>query len=97
MAVISFECKKCGEYFCCDVGEISFELVGDRPQFEKEIRCPDCGVVSMDEVWLTEVGQTQLTQLQLAEDEKGKGKRREGLSEGDLAFSILLELIRKRN
>jgi len=33
----------------------------DRPDFEKEIVCPECGELSKDEVFLTEVGQGQLT------------------------------------
>ena len=65
MAVINFKCKKCGKYFNCDVGEISFKLVNRRPQFGKEIRCKSCGVLTMDEVELTELGQSQLTELQL--------------------------------
>lgn len=33
-----------------------------RPVFGKEIRCPSCGKLSMDDVLLTEVGQSQLTE-----------------------------------
>jgi len=33
----------------------------NRPRFEKDIVCPRCGVLTMDEVELTEVGQTQLS------------------------------------
>lgn len=70
MAVINFKCKKCGEIFNFDVGKISFELVDERPQFENEIKCENCGLLTLDEVELTELGQSQLTELQLEEEEK---------------------------
>ena len=59
---INFECKKCGNVFDCEVGEITFPENSDRPNFEKEIICPKCGQLSMDEVFLTELGQSQLTE-----------------------------------
>ena len=61
---INFECKKCKRIFDCDVGKISFDWNGesDRPEFEKPIICPKCGIRSMDDVFLTEIGQTQLTE-----------------------------------
>jgi hypothetical protein len=70
MPIINFECKRCKQEFSCDVGEITFPqdmLPGKRPTFEKEIICNKCGKRTMDEVWLSELGQTQLTQLQLRE------------------------------
>ena len=33
-----------------------------RPDFEKPIACPKCGVRTIDEVFLTELGQSQLTE-----------------------------------
>jgi len=51
--------------FDFDVGKISFELVDDRPQFENQIKCPNCGVLTLDEVELTEISQTELTELYL--------------------------------
>ena len=39
-----------------------------RPFFEKQIICPKCGQRSMDEVFLTELGQSQLTQATLGFD-----------------------------
>ena len=39
----------------------------NRPRFENEIVCPRCGVLIMDEVELTELGQTQLGAVFMAE------------------------------
>ena len=36
---------------------------GKRPNFEREIYCDKCGLLTLDEVELTEFGQTQLTEL----------------------------------
>jgi len=70
MPFINFQCKKCNQEFDFDVGKINFELVNERPQFENQIKCPNCGPLTLDEVWLTELGQTQLTELQLEDIEK---------------------------
>lgn len=67
---INYKCKRCGEEFDCDVGKINFSNMKSnnwRPRFEKEIKCPNCGVRTFDEVELTECGQTQLTGLWLAD------------------------------
>ena len=58
---INFECKKCGNEFNCDVGKIGMDEEGLRPTFEKDIICPLCGKRSMDDVFLTELGQSQMT------------------------------------
>jgi DNA-directed RNA polymerase subunit RPC12/RpoP len=63
MPFINFKCKKCKRVFDFDVGKISFELVDERPQFENQIKCPNCGSLTLDEVELTEVGQTELTEI----------------------------------
>ncbi len=63
--VINFECRKCGGLFDCDVGAVTLPEDSDRPSFEKLIICPKCGQLSMDEVFLTELGQSQLTQATL--------------------------------
>lgn len=60
--VINFECRKCVGLFDCDVGTVNLPEDSDRPVFEKQIICPKCGQRSMDEVFLTEQGQSQLTQ-----------------------------------
>lgn len=66
MSELHFECKKCGNHFDCDVGRITFPediYKGKRPEFEKDIICLRCGVLTMDEVELTELGQGQLTEI----------------------------------
>lgn len=63
--LINFECKKCGGLFDCDVGTVTVPEDSFRPHFEKEIVCPSCGRRSIDEVLLTELGQSQLTEATL--------------------------------
>lgn len=58
---IEFECRKCGGSFACDVGKVSLPEDSLLPKFDKEIICPKCGVRSIDDVFLTELGQSQLT------------------------------------
>ena len=67
MTGLNFICTKCRIEFDCDVGEISFPIDENRPRFEKDIVCPRCGVLTMDEVELTELGQTQLGAVFFAE------------------------------
>jgi len=64
---LNFLCKKCRKEFDCDVGKISFPIEENRPRFEKNIVCPRCGILTMDEVELTEYGQTQLGAVFFAE------------------------------
>ena len=59
---ISFECKKCRKEFACEVGQIGINDQTMRPDFEKPIVCPRCGEKTMDEVLLTELAQSQLTE-----------------------------------
>jgi len=59
---INFECKKCHKEFDCDVGQISINERTMRPDFERTIVCPRCGERSMDDVLLTELGQSQMTE-----------------------------------
>ncbi len=59
---INFECKKCGSIFNTDVGEIKMNEETFRPVFEKTLMCPKCGIRTIDEVLLTELGQSQMTQ-----------------------------------
>ena len=63
--VINFKCKQCAKIFDCDVGKIGIDEKSMRPDFEKEIVCLHCGKRTMDEVLLTELGQTQLTEATL--------------------------------
>jgi DNA-directed RNA polymerase subunit RPC12/RpoP len=60
MATINFRCKKCGKVFDFEVGKIVF---GKRLSFENEIKCENCGVLTLDEIELTEWGQTQVSEL----------------------------------
>ena len=60
MTKLNFLCTKCRNEFDSDVGEISFPLEENRPRFEKDIVCPRCGILTMDEVELMELGPTQL-------------------------------------
>ena len=61
----NFECKKCHRIFDCDVGSVTVAESSNRPHFEKAIFCPTCGELTMDEVLLTELGQSQLTEATL--------------------------------
>lgn len=61
MTKLDFVCKKCQQNFVCDVGDISFPIESERPHFQKNIVCLTCGIRSMDDVKLTELGQTQLS------------------------------------
>lgn len=59
---INFECKKCSGIFDSDVGIIKINEQTFRPEFEKSIMCSKCGVRTIDQVLLTELGQTQMTE-----------------------------------
>ena len=59
---INFRCKGCENEFDCDVGKIGINDKTMRPDFEKPIVCPRCGERTMDEVLLTELGQSQMTE-----------------------------------
>jgi len=60
--VINFECKGCKKEFDCDMGKIGINEQTWRPDFERPIICPRCGERTMDEVFLTELGQSQMTE-----------------------------------
>ena len=60
--VINFKCTKCNQVFDSDVGKISINDKTMRPDFEIDICCPKCGKRSIDEVTLTELGQSQMTE-----------------------------------
>ena len=62
---INFRCKKCRMVFDCEMGKIGINETTMRPDFEKPIICPRCGERTMDEVLLTELGQSQLTEATL--------------------------------
>jgi len=60
--IINFKCQKCRKEFNCDIGKIGINNETLRPDFEKPIVCPHCGKRTLDEVWLTEIGQSQMTE-----------------------------------
>lgn len=62
---INFECINCRCIFDCDIGAVTLSEDSYSPCFEKKIMCPRCGERSMDEVFLTELGQSQLTEATL--------------------------------
>ncbi len=66
--VINFECRECGGIFDCDVGTVTMPEDSHRLSFEKQILCPKCGQRSKEDVFLTELGQSQLTQATLGFD-----------------------------
>jgi hypothetical protein len=54
--------QKCGKEFDCDVGDIAVSEESMRPVFGKDISCPRCGILPIDDVFLTELGQSQMTE-----------------------------------
>lgn len=60
--IINFECTKCHKVFNCEMGRIGIDESTMRPTFEKKIVCPECGTLTMDDVLLTELGQSQMTE-----------------------------------
>ena len=59
--IINFECKQCHCDFDSDVGRITFNE--NPPKLEKKPVCPNCGEMTITEVYLSEIGQGQLTEL----------------------------------
>ncbi len=59
---INFECKKCGGIFNCDIGAVKVNEKTFRPDCKKSIICPKCGIRTIDGVFLTELGQSQMTE-----------------------------------
>lgn len=60
LAILNFRCKKCRKTFDFNVGKITF---GNKLRFENRIFCIKCGLVEIDDLELTELGQTQVTEL----------------------------------
>ena len=67
MAILNLVCLKCNKNFNANVGDVTFKFSfwkkNNRPTFEKDLQCPHCGKLTMDDVYLTETGQAQLTKL----------------------------------
>ncbi|MBI2629857.1 hypothetical protein HYW76_02035 [Candidatus Pacearchaeota archaeon] len=64
MAIINFQCKKCRNEFDCETGKITFGNILD---FEKDIICSKCGKLNKENIWLTELGQTQIGEIFFSE------------------------------
>ena len=102
--VINFECQKCRSLFDCDIGTVTFPESSDKPDFEREIICPNCGSLSMDEVLLTEIGQSQLSEVivgyesddifDFEDDELNELGFYEGECQGCDLFTILFTILR---
>ncbi len=67
MSIINFQCKKCRQVFDCNVGDVTFPPEDLSPKFQKDAQCSNCGRLSMGKFELTELGQSQLTDLFLNE------------------------------
>ena len=64
--VIRFECATCHTEFNSDIIKADFSNVHSpdgKPSFERNPQCPQCGDRTVDQVYLTEIGQGQLTRL----------------------------------
>ncbi|HIH32552.1 TPA: hypothetical protein HA235_07645 [Candidatus Woesearchaeota archaeon] len=64
MVKLNFKCKKCKKVFDFDVGKITF---GTRLSFENNLSCKSCGILKLDDLEMTEKGQTQVTELYFKE------------------------------
>ena len=60
--IINFKCKGCRKKFDNNVGTVNVDEHTWRPVFSNNIICPRCGERTIDEVLLTELGQSQLTE-----------------------------------
>jgi len=60
LAILNLKCKKCGTTFDFNVGKITF---GNKLSFENSVFCIKCGLVEIDDLELTELGQTQVAEL----------------------------------
>lgn len=64
MTIINFKCKKCKSEFDCEVGKITFpDNIDEKLIFEKNVICPKCNIITIDETELTELGQTQVSEI----------------------------------
>lgn len=63
--VINLECKRCKREFDFEAGKITFSEKDHSPIFENQIVCYRCGPLTQNDVFLTFLGQTQLTDIYL--------------------------------
>lgn len=60
--IIEFECLLCNKPFACDVGSVTIDEQEMLPSFSNKIYCPFCcNEKGLDDLNLTELGQSQLT------------------------------------
>jgi hypothetical protein len=62
LVIISFDCQDCHAEFTSEVGPVTFT---PDPVFSIPPSCPECGPRTNDQVWLTDEGQSQLTDVYL--------------------------------
>lgn len=62
---INFEYKKCNEIFVFEAEKRKMNEQTFRPNFKKEITRPKCAVLTIDEVFLTILGQSQMTEVMM--------------------------------
>jgi hypothetical protein len=60
--IINFECRNCNDIFDYDVGHISQKSDEMYPNFENPVHCSNCGVRTVQQLYLTELGQTQMAE-----------------------------------
>ena len=62
---LNVECKKCKAELDANVDLISFDEsdLDSKPTFDKNPECDKCGKLTVNDIYLTEVGQGQLTQI----------------------------------
>lgn len=63
--IINLECKRCKREFDFNAGNIRFSEKDRSPIFENQIICTHCGPLTQEDVFLTFLGQSQLTDIYL--------------------------------
>jgi NAD-dependent SIR2 family protein deacetylase len=63
--LINFECKSCHKEFDGEVGKITFT---PNPDFQTLPICPRCGPLDKNGVYLSELGQSQMTDAFMSEE-----------------------------
>ena len=60
--IINFECRDCNNIFDYNVGNISQRSDEMYPNFENAVNCSSCGIRTVEQLYLTELGQSQMTE-----------------------------------
>jgi hypothetical protein len=63
MALLNIECKGCHKIFDAEVGVVTFSEKDNSPIFEKNPICTKCGERTTTDIYLTEIGQGQMTEI----------------------------------